>query len=82
MHLQVTDGTRSVRILNGTPMLTKITAAGCSLTALIAALCATMPEDPFAATVHGLAYFGWASDKRRCTACCDVLCCALLRHAV
>eukprot|EP00892_Ulva_mutabilis_P000489 jgi/Ulvmu1/10440/UM062_0037.1 len=56
----VTDGTRGVRVHNGTPMLTKITAAGCSLTALIAALCAVMPDDPLAAAVHGLAYFGLA----------------------
>lgn len=74
MHVQVTDGTRSVRIRNGSAMLTKITAAGCSLTALIAALCAVMPDDPLVATVHGLAYFGCApAPIPRAGLCCGCL---------
>ena len=58
--MQVTDGQREARVANGTPMLTKITAAGCSLNALIAAYCAAHPEDPFKATVHALAAYGCA----------------------
>lgn len=55
---QVTDGTREARIANGTPMLTKITAAGCSLNACIAAMAGAHPEDLFKAAVHATAYYG------------------------
>ena len=56
--VQVTDGRREARVANGTPMLTKITAAGCSLNACIAAMAAVHPEDLFKAAVHGTAYYG------------------------
>lgn len=36
-HDFVTDGTRVIRVSNGHPILKKITAAGCALTAVIAA---------------------------------------------
>ena len=42
---------------NGTPMLTKITAAGCSLNAYIAAVCAAHPRQLFEATVAALAAY-------------------------
>ena len=34
---QITDGTRVLEVHNGVEMLTLVTAAGCSLTALVAA---------------------------------------------
>ncbi len=56
--LQVTDGTRVIGVSNGVQMLTLITAAGCSVTALIAAFVAAAPHDPLVATAHALAVFG------------------------
>ncbi len=55
---QVTDGTRVVACRNGVPMLTKITATGCAVTALAAAFIACAPADPLLATAHALAVFG------------------------
>lgn len=61
MHMptQVTDGTRVAAVSNGHPLLTSITAAGCSVTALIAAFVACGPQDPLLAAAHALAVFGW-----------------------
>lgn len=56
--MQVTDGRRVVGVSNGVEMLTLITAAGCSLTALIASFLVAAPEDPLMATAHALASFG------------------------
>lgn len=41
-------------------MLSKITATGCSVTALICAMCASHPSDLFLATAVALAIFGCA----------------------
>jgi len=60
----VTDGKQELFVRNGVPMLTKITAAGCSVTALIAAFVATSPpEERVSATAHALAYFGVAAEE-------------------
>lgn len=56
----VTNGTQSARIANGDPMMTRITALGCSLTGIVAAFCAVAP--PFEATVSALAYYGAAGE--------------------
>lgn len=40
----VTDGTRVRRIANGSPLMTKVTAVGCSLSAITAAFCAIEPD--------------------------------------
>ncbi len=45
---------------NGVPLLTKITAAGCAVTALAAAFISCAPHDPLMATAHALAVFGCA----------------------
>ena len=56
---QITDGTDVLRVSNGVPMLTLITATGCSVTALIAAFVAAAPaEQRLHATAHALAVFG------------------------
>lgn len=55
---QITDGRRVVVVSNGVPMLTLVTAAGCSVTALIAAFVAVAPQEPLLATAHALAGFG------------------------
>ncbi len=53
----VTDGLRAVRISGGSPLMPKVTALGCSLTALVGAFAAVTPEHPFDATVAALAFF-------------------------
>lgn len=58
--LQVTDGRRVLRVANGIEMLTKITAAGCSLNAVIAACLAVRPDDTLVATAQAMALYGCA----------------------
>mmetsp|Transcript_9122 Transcript_9122/g.26166 ORF Transcript_9122/g.26166 Transcript_9122/m.26166 type:complete len:279 (-) Transcript_9122:174-1010(-) len=60
----VTDGSRVLAVKNGVPMLCDITATGCSVTALIAALVAANTDDPLHATAAALAVFGWAAPRR------------------
>ena len=57
----VTDGTRAAQILGGSDLMPKITAMGCSLTALMGAFAAIAP--PFEATVAALAMFAEAGDR-------------------
>ncbi len=52
----VTDGARAVRITGGDALMTKVTATGCALTALVGAFAGSI-EDRFAATVGALAMF-------------------------
>ncbi|KXZ48209.1 hypothetical protein GPECTOR_29g115 [Gonium pectorale] len=62
----ITDGTEVVAVRNGDVLLTLITAAGCSLTALIAAFLAAAPPGPgqqLLATAHALAVFGLAAEE-------------------
>jgi hydroxyethylthiazole kinase len=54
----VTDGKAVLSVDNGVEMLTKVTAAGCSVTALIAAFVAAAPQQPMEATAAALAVFG------------------------
>ncbi|MDG4721369.1 MULTISPECIES: hydroxyethylthiazole kinase [Thalassospira] len=56
----VTDGTRSVRIAGGSPLMPKITAMGCALTALVGAYCAIARDQAFEATVAALTNFAVA----------------------
>ena len=56
--MQVTDGWRVLTVSNGVKMLQSITAAGCALTALIAAFVSCAPKNPLIATAHALALFG------------------------
>jgi hydroxyethylthiazole kinase len=53
----VTDGERVVRLANGHELMTRVTALGCALTAVVAAFTAVEP-DPFIATVAALATYG------------------------
>lgn len=57
----VTDGTRTLAVANGHALLTRTTASGCALTALIGAWAATLP-DPLEATVGALATYGVAAE--------------------
>ncbi|KAK1390718.1 Hydroxyethylthiazole kinase [Heracleum sosnowskyi] len=58
----VTDGKRVVGARNGVAMLQKITATGCSVTALIAAFVAVDPVHAFEATATALSIFGVAAE--------------------
>jgi hydroxyethylthiazole kinase len=58
---RITDGTRHAACGNGVATLTRITAAGCALTAVTGA-CLAVEEDPFLATAHALALYGVAGE--------------------
>lgn len=58
----VTDGEKAVRISGGSPLMPKVTALGCSLTALVGAFAAVAPDEPFEATVAALATFAAAGE--------------------
>lgn len=57
----VTDGSRVVALRNGVPIMTRVTAVGCALTALIGACCAVQ-SSPLVAASHGLAIMGVAGE--------------------
>ncbi|WP_196259975.1 hydroxyethylthiazole kinase [Pelagibacterium limicola] len=59
----VTDGERQVRISGGSALMPKVTALGCSLTALVGAFAAIAPDEPFDATVAALAVFAVAGER-------------------
>ena len=52
----VTDGTRSLRLANGAPVMGQVTAVGCALSAVTGAFCAV--ASPFEAAVASAACFG------------------------
>lgn len=56
----VTDGRRSVAVHGSDPLITRITATGCALSAICAAFLAVEP-DPLTATAHAFAVFGAAA---------------------
>lgn len=58
----VIQGSRIVGVRNGVPLLQKITATGCAVTALIAAFVAVDPLHPFEATASALSVFGVAGE--------------------
>ncbi len=57
----VTDGSRTVSITNGHPMMARVTGLGCTATALVGAFLADA-DDRFAATVAALAVLGVAGE--------------------
>jgi hydroxyethylthiazole kinase len=59
----VTDGSRSVRVHGGSPLMPKVTALGCSLTCLTGAFLAAQPDRPFDATVAALTLFAVAGER-------------------
>jgi hydroxyethylthiazole kinase len=58
----VTDGRRHMAIEGGDPLMTRVTAMGCALSAISAAFLAVTP-DPLAASAHALALFGLAGAR-------------------
>ncbi|MBX4859884.1 hydroxyethylthiazole kinase [Rhizobium bangladeshense] len=59
----VTDGERAVRIEGGSVLMPQVTALGCSLTCLVGAFAATVPDDIFGATVAALSTFAIAGEE-------------------
>lgn len=59
---RVTDGRRVATVGNGHPLMTRVTALGCSLTAVLGA-CLAVEPDPFLASVHALALVGVAGEQ-------------------
>jgi hydroxyethylthiazole kinase len=57
----VTDGARSVTILNGDPLMAKVTAMGCAASAIVAA-CLAVEPDAWRATAAGLMLVGIAGE--------------------
>ncbi len=57
----VTDGTRAARIIGGSDIMPKITAMGCSLTALMGAFAAVIP--PYEAAIAALTMFAEAGTR-------------------
>ncbi|MGI9509818.1 MAG: hydroxyethylthiazole kinase [Geminicoccaceae bacterium] len=57
----VTDGKRIVHVENGHPMMTRVTALGCTSSALTAAFLVVEP-DPLLAAAEALAVFGLAAE--------------------
>ena len=58
MPVQVTDGEQVIRVSNGIDMMTRITAAGCSVTAVACAFIAVAPKQPLLATAFALSIYG------------------------
>jgi len=56
-----TDGCRIARVLNGDPLMGRVTGTGCAATAVIGAFLAVDP-DPLRAAATALAYFGLAGE--------------------
>jgi len=58
----VTDGERALHISNGVPLMTRVTALGCTSSAVVAAFLAVEP-DPLVAAAEALAVFGLAAEQ-------------------
>jgi hydroxyethylthiazole kinase len=57
----VTDGERVVKLANGSPVMAKVTALGCALSAVTGAFAAICP-DPFDASVAAVGVYGIAGE--------------------
>lgn len=59
----VTDGARTVEIEGGDPMMTRVTATGCALSALLGGFLAASPDRAFAAAVAAVRTMGLAGER-------------------
>jgi hydroxyethylthiazole kinase len=57
----ITDGQRVAKLANGSPMMAKVTALGCALSAVTGAF-AAVGNDPYEASVAAVAVFGIAGE--------------------
>lgn len=58
----VTDGRRLLKVSNGDPRMTRVTALGCAASAVVGAFLVVEPE-PLLAAAQGLAIFGLAGER-------------------
>ena len=58
----VTDGERVLKVANGDPRMTRVTALGCAASAIVGAFLVVEP-DPLAAAASALALFGLAGER-------------------
>lgn len=58
----VTDGRHALSVRNGDPLMTRVTALGCTSSAVVAAFL-TVEQVPLAASAKALAVFGLAAEK-------------------
>ena len=58
----ITDGTRSLTVANGHPLLRSVTGTGCAATVIIGAFLA-VEKDPVIASAAALAFFGLAGEQ-------------------
>jgi len=58
----IIDQGRVVLLKNGDPLMAKVTGMGCTATALIAAFCATNPDELFESTIAAMALMGVAGE--------------------
>jgi hydroxyethylthiazole kinase len=58
----VTDGKRSLRVGNGHPMMTQVTALGCTASSVVGAFL-VVEEDALAAAAEALSVFGLAAER-------------------
>jgi hydroxyethylthiazole kinase len=54
----VSDGTRTVRVENGHPELSRVTGTGCVCSSLVGSFCGASPEHVFEATAAALITMG------------------------
>lgn len=59
----LSDGTRTVAISNGSPLLGKITGSGCSLGSVITSYLAVHRDDKFVATLAGILHYEIAAER-------------------
>ena len=58
----ITDGTRTEAITYGSPLMTLVTAMGCTASSMVGAFAGINP-DPFEASVHGMAVMGICGER-------------------
>ncbi len=59
----VADGSRVEKITGGDPLMGSVTGMGCLLSAVTAAFTAVSPDDPTAAAIEALKFYGTAGEK-------------------
>ncbi len=57
----ITDGQRSIRLANGSPLMARVTALGCSLSAVVGAFVG-VADNAFDATTAAVGYYGVAGE--------------------
>ena len=58
----ITDGTRVETVTNGSPLMTQVTAMGCTASSIVGAFAGINP-DPFEASLHGMAAMGICGER-------------------